>query len=608
MSSPNKFSASPSSTYQSPPSRASKDYNSHTGSPNQLALAEHHQSRRNYTTNQTSVNLCCSNGDGTIIFCLGSRAASYFIERRTLPLHDETAAEPERQIRLPQRIQTALSLSPPVELLYVEGDSEYSNAAHLLCLYTQKQAFYVEVPHQQKEQAAEATVDVTTAFERYFMNADYEVNIVRIRAAPQRRKDYATLCPRGAMAMLTHNPNYNKYSLVLQHQHNQSLVTVPLMFSLEDLSGREQSITDFCFARSEGLALLSSLTVLLLKGSGEVLSASPILFDGCVVARTKLQESLEFLDYQIQTLNAHATSSGDIAKCNQCKVAKAVLRSAFGSAEDTGSKSHFRTAKVLVEATMDSPVTWAVQIQGPFLAMPRDHHSEGAPTHAVVIEPVTASELIGFAVGGEGNTIDLGMVPPSCLLPRFTKESDEDGYELDDALGAAGVIAQRVLLSDDGPSSSSGLSSNRSIALVPDSIMDSMIHYVTPSAVMTINTNAVRHVLHKVQGGNTAKLDSVPKTSAWSSITASSSTIEGVIVGSDTRFGHALIARLSDGTCTKVNCLSLYSCDFCMLRSYLKNLVCNRYPGSSQCHRVTIFEGNGGSYSWRKRSKISEAA
>mgnify|MGYP005850214021 CR=1 FL=1 len=469
------------------------------------------------------------------------QSTGYFIERRTLPIDDKTAAtNPSSQMRLPQRLQTLLELSPPVELFYAGADEE-AGKLQLLCLYSRKDVFYVEVGPQSID-------DISLAFQNYFQNnADEDkVTIVRIRPAPQRRNGYATLCPRGAIAMLAYNPDYNEYSLVLQHKKDQTLVSSPLVFSLEEMSGKEDQIADFCFAQSEGLGLLSSLTVLMVKGSGDVLAASPIVFDGCVVPSSKLEESLDFLEYQIQSLASKSPKS------NQAKAAKMFLKDAFpgnNNESESSSKALFRTAKVVSEAPVRSAVHWPVQIQGPFLSIPRDHLE--VANHAVVIENFSASDIIGIAVGGEEYSIDLGIVSPSCLLPRFNFESPQEGHEIDEGLWAAGAVVQRLVLTDHQDASSTGPLNNQSLSLIRDPLLDTMIHYVTGTGVTTANTTAMRQVLRKIQGGGAGT--DTPQTSAWSSVVASSSQLEGVVLaGNDARFGHAMIARLSNGKDNKV--------------------------------------------------------
>lgn len=505
-----------------------------------------------------SVNLCCSSGDGKAIFSLGCSNRTFFVERRTLPLHDEGTDLPGAQKRavLPDFVQVSLALSSAVGLIYVEADSPQqapkrsrqmseqqqqqtksnnSFSPTLLCVYTRKNAIYLELSIDAQ---GEAVVHAEEAFDRY-LAADDAITILRIRPAPQRRMDFATLCPRGAMAMLTHHSFSNEYNIVLQHNQEDALVSIPVSFYLEELSGRDESISDFCFAQSDGLSLFSTMTVLLLKGSGDVLAASPVLFDASVVHRSALNECIEYLDYQIQNLNV------ENPKSKQCKTGRALLTDAFGGQDP---HSNFVTARIISQAKARSAVTWPVQLQGPVLMLSRDN-PEGSSGHAVVIENFSSSELVGVAVGCEGHAVSLGIMSPSCLLPRFSFETAEDCDELNTVLSNAGAVVQRLILNDNETGETQQFT-NQTLALVRDPLMDSMLHYVTTKGITTLTTTAMR----KVQGpASGVGKDGSVRSSAWTSVSVTSASVEGAVVGTDPKFGHALIARLSDGSLVPVN-------------------------------------------------------
>lgn len=515
----------------------------------------------NISRNQSSVNLCCSSGDGKAIFSLGVRAnAGFFVERRTLPLHDEddptappSGSQQQIQVILPDHVQDMLQLSGgPVELIYVESDSappttkasrtpSSPNAIppSLLCVYTRKNAYYLELIVE--AQGGEAKVHIEEAFDSVLALHE-DLTILRIRPAPQRRMDFATLCPRGAMAMLVRNP-YNQYQIVLQHGHKDGLVSIPNEFSLEDLNDPAEDIVDFCFAQSDGLSLFSSMTVLLLKGSGDVMAVSPIVFDASIVQKSFVNECVDYLDYQIQTLvPSHPKSP-------QCKAARAWLIDTFGGQDPASS---FAMARVISQARAQS-ASWPVQLQGPVLRV--DDTPGDGEGYAVVIENFSSSELVGVAVGSEGHRVNLGIISPSCLVPRFTFGNAEEGYLIDEALSSAGAVVQRLSLSDEVPSGAQ--LTNQSLSLVRDPLMDSMLHYVTTKGITTVTTTAMRHALRKAQaqigaqggGGGGATV----RSSAWTSVSTTSGSIEGAIIGSDPKFGHALIARLSDGSLVPVN-------------------------------------------------------
>ena len=70
----------------------------------------------------------------------------------------------------------------------------------------------------------------------------------------------------------------------------------PLEFGVESLEDRaREQVVDFCFAQSSELSILSSLSIVLLKGSGDLLTAGPIVFDGAVVPSSCLRDGLDYL-------------------------------------------------------------------------------------------------------------------------------------------------------------------------------------------------------------------------------------------------------------------------------------------------------------------------
>jgi hypothetical protein len=515
-----------------------------------------------HNQNGPSVRLCCMGDSGRTIYSLGSHHGSsggsgseFFLERRILPLSEEVSET--QKARLPEMVQTALELSPPVELLCVDladnktkmkepvsaaaaGEAATFIQPCLLCLYSRKDVFYLEMKIDSR---GGVIVEAKTVFDNYFLYAGDEVTIVRIRPAPQRRMDFATLCPRGAMAMLTNNPYSSEYSLVLQHNKEDDLVSVPLSFQLEESSEMGDCITDFCFAQSGeskagGLSLLSTLSVLLLKGSGQVHAASPILFDGSVVSKSVLLQALGLLEHHVEIWTK------ETPKGRRARAARMFFKDAFG---DPHGPNKFLTARVCANGVGKSAVSWPVALQGPILTLPSN---ESFTSSAVSLENFEASDLIGVAIAHDCHVVDLGIISPSCLLPRFGLESTHDGYELDDALADAGACVQRLVLSEEEPTGAHII--NQSVSLVRDRIMDSMLHYVTPRGVTTLHTTAPRLAIRKIEGtsassNSEAGKDITPHSAVWSSVNATSARVQGVVIGDEPRFGHALFVRLSDG-------------------------------------------------------------
>jgi hypothetical protein len=221
------------------------------------------------------------------------------------------------------------------------------------------------------------------------------------------------------------------------------------------------------------------------------------------------------------------------------------LQDAFGDSDHGPNK--FLTASVRSNGMGKSAVSWPVALQGPILKLPANEDFTSA---TVSIENFSASDLIGVAIANACHVVDLCIISPSCLLPRFRLESGDDRDELDDALANAGACVQRLVLSEEEPTGAQ--TTNQSVSLVRDRMMDSMLHYVTPRGVSTLHTTAPRIAAIKIEGAHAtssteAGKDASPRSSVWSSVNATSARVQGVVIGDDPRFGHALFVRLSDG-------------------------------------------------------------
>jgi hypothetical protein len=308
---------------------------------------------------------------------------------------------------------------------------------------------------------------------------------------------------------------------------------------MEQIEDQVERITDFCFCQSNSFSLLSSLSVALLKGSGDVLFASPILFRGTVVPKGTVAKSLEYLDAKLK--RAHPSGP----EWRQTRTARQYILDAF---PDDG-RSHFLTAQVLSAA-----FEWPVQMQGPVIIAPE---SDDFGTLATAIEPVVAGDLVGLAIGHLGNIVEFGILSPTTLIPRFKLESENDTNLLDEEL-RYGAIVNRVDLraeeNDQQPT-------NASVALIRDPIMDTVVHYVTPTCIKSISTNTVKITANKVreQAGNgnmfsppSKRKDARPRTTAWSCLDVAcfqgeSLNVAGAIVSSDVHLGHVMITRLTNG-------------------------------------------------------------
>jgi len=467
------------------------------------------------------------------------------IETCRLPFTEDDGMGKQRTItELPDYVKEALTIDAPVELVCVEGESRKSinmkTREHQLCLYTRKGVYLVKfaVPIRKEESSASSSFQqpsppqgkimaVTEPLERHLEFAISQTRILRIRPAP---RNGATLTPPGSFAVLTENKETCEYTLLLHHADGS--ITTPLQVGMEEAVAEEERLVDFCFAHSSsgggGLGLFPALSVLLLTASGDVLAASPVVLDRTVVPRPCLDEARDYLQEQTALLNRGT------AKWRQCRVALQFLADAFVGSENRNS---FATAQIL-NMGEQSATSWPLKLQGPILF--RSSVDPGPP--AVTIETFGSSNVAaGIAIGKQRGCIDFAMLAPTGLLPRFTYESRNDAYDLDDALFELGALVERV---DLGSSNESGGQ------LVRDPIVGSLLHYATPSQVFTVSTNAMNIASRKLKGGDQTE-ESV-STTAWICLN-SSDPIQGIVVPDDPTLGHELIALLQSGKSVTVD-------------------------------------------------------
>ena len=552
-------------SFTSPPPMSSRD-----------ALIPYGGDASSSDVSSSSVKLSCLSPNGRAIHSLAVRNSVAYIDTYSLPLVGTTTVEEEDnnnddssipavvRTSLPDAVRLALERYPAIELLCVDVDStttplqsssRSSSSGQIekipkLCLYTKKDVFIFELGYKKSSGTAASSSSteevegivlaaVKEPFDPVLMGTSTSTSIIRIRQAPQKHMGYATMCPPEAMAMLTHDSITNEYSITLYHGNGS--VGTPHVYGMEQLEEQTERITDFCFLQSNAFSLLSSMSVALLKGSGDVLLASPILFRGTVIPRGTVTKTMEYLEAGFQRAEPNT------AKWRQFRVAKQYILDAF---PDDG-RSHFLTAQVVSAA-----YEWPVQIQGPVLVPPE---SDDFETLAAAIEPVVAGDLVGVSIGHLGNIVEFGVLSPTTLIPRFKLENAQDTSQLDQEL-TYGAIVNRVDLRDDEKNEQHN---NSSMALIRDPIMDSVVHYVTPTGVKSISSNAVKITANKVRmqpgGGGTSmfsppskKREMRPKTTAWSCMDVSNIqdqtiSLSGAVVSGDVHLGHVLVSRLSDG-------------------------------------------------------------
>lgn len=453
----------------------------------------------------------------------------------------ETLQLPEEQgkrTELPHWVQDALAIDAAVELVCVEGETqrhakdgagERQEQQHCLCLYTKKSAYLIKfaVPTEDNNgngAAAGEIRSVTEPLERHWEFAAAAspggtTTILRIRPVPRT----VTLAPPGSFAVLTENKELCRYALLLHHGADGS-VSTPLRWEIEDVLLEGEQFTDFCFAESHGLSLFSSLAVLLLKSSGDVLTASPIVFDRTVVSRACVDEARNILLEEVEMLDRVDRNS---AKWRQCRVALQFLSDVFVGSEN---RNHFLTARVL-NLGENCAGSWPIKIQGPLLF----HSTVDSGPAAVAIESFGSSDVaVGVAIGKQRGCIDFAALSSTCFLPRFVHENQNDAWSLEDAHFGLGAMVERV----DLGSSSDDLS----MQLVRDPVSDTLIHYATPSQVLTVSTNALNIACRTLKGGERETVN----TTAWISLN-SGDPILGVVIPDDATLGHNLIVHLQSG-------------------------------------------------------------
>ena len=537
----------------------------------------------------SSVRLSCLSPNGRSIHTFVIRNSIPCIESYRLPLAGTIDEQDENELlaatasnggfpdvvrtSLPERVSVALDQNPAVELLTLDRDgggpstkSHSSKASEItklpkLCLYTTKDVFVLELGYYSRtgsdgaaansREVEGVVIDVKEPFDRVLL-ASMSTRIIRIRQAPQQHMGYAVISPSDCMAMLTLDPSINEYALTLYHGgNNNDMTTTPVAYSTELIEERNERITDFCFCQSKTLPLLSSITVAFLKGSGEVLTANPVVFRGTVVSRNVVADVLSFIDSELKQFQ-----SQNNPRWRQYRGAQQYIMEAL---PDDGL-AQFVTAQGSSTAS-----EWPVKVQGPVLLAAE---SDDFETSAMALEPIFAGDLVGLAVGHAGDLVEFGILSPSTLVPRFDLESLQDTYQLDeDTMRGAAVC--RVDLRDE-EESYHGASLQSAVSLIRDPIMDTVVHYVTPSSIKSISTNALKAISNKIrrghqqqnpssQGGGTMfsppsrRQDAVPRTTAWSCFDASSgqelgNQVIGATVSGDVNLGHTMISLLSSGS------------------------------------------------------------
>ena len=384
-----------------------------------------------------------------------------------------------------------------------------------LCFYSSQCVLVGELEYDHRESTADQAVipgrlvRKLYPLERYFL-MNTSASIVRLRA-PQ-------LLSHAFLALMKFS-DY-KYSLI---SVADSTVSTLLEWTEEELADMD-TFVDFCIPTSSKLSLLSSSSAVLLKSSGDLYVASPILPTGTVVPSKDVTEVLEYLTSRLKTLERSS------AQWAQCRPAQQYFLDSFPDLNNP-----LATARNDRESAL-----WRLKLQGPVLFA-----STEATQTAVTIEAWGEAALAGVVVGRDGGAVDFAIVSPTALLPRFSLEHFDHTLQLDDELFKRGSWVAHVELRDENMAEKT-----TELTLLPDPLVETLLHYVTPKSVCTISSNAIQVASQKAFGVSSAE---EPRTTAWTCLASSSAqtTIQGaVVVGGST---HELQAYLSDGQVSLVN-------------------------------------------------------
>ncbi|KAL3903992.1 MAG: hypothetical protein SGILL_010239 [Bacillariaceae sp.] len=231
----------------------------------------------------------------------------------------------------------------------------------------------------------------------------------------------------------------------------------------------------------------------------------------------------------------------------------------------SGNSNFIATAFKDKESSNSPAFEWSVQLQGPLIILEQqeDENFNGTQYQAKSIVPFAgADDLVGFAVGSTNELVDIAVASPSSLIPRFTHETWEDGGVLDTDL-PTGICVNRIDLSNTETATSN-------IQLIPDPIMECVVHLVTPEHIMSVSTNTARVAANKAREASSPpasqgmfsppsrRSDLEPKTTAWSCLDVSffqgkQNPVVGAVISNDVQLGHVLVARLLNGNVIAVN-------------------------------------------------------
>ena len=468
--------------------------------------------------------------------------------------HTSLQVPPILEAILPKSIQDALALDPPLEIFCVEAEGTEMTKLKLryndkrvglprLCVYSNSSLFVIQAAfdsekmnnydHSHGAVVPSEIVSVTLPFQEFLLRNGYSTRILRARPAPQRSTGHSVHSPSGCLTVLTEDRAVFEYKLLSLESNGQ--VKEPVFsFRVEQTTDGSNRIVDFCFAQSNGLSLLSSLSILLLKASGDVMAASPFVFNGTLVPRLKLEETMEYIRSTLGKLDRSQP------KWRQYRAASQYLIDVFPR---TDRKTQFVAAKTARRYEQEHASAWPLQIQGPIL-FKSGHEESDSDIHYSAIENFGKSDLVGFCVASSEGRVDIGVTSPTTIIPRFSLESRKDSFVLDDVVFQSSAWVEKVALGLEGPDT-------QSISLYQDPNYDSLIHFVSNSLVASITSNCVRCAGARVREGPTPKIS----TDAWNYMEHSTDNfnVQGVVAFGHAVSGNQLLIQLANGHVQNVN-------------------------------------------------------
>lgn len=438
---------------------------------------------------------------------------------------------------LPDDVKAALAIDDPVELICLgvrnnladarRGRAEFTSPDRLrpgktqckLCLYSRKDVFVIDIEFDTSSQEGSPQWNDGTILRVLEplepVTAASGSEIVRIRAPS--KSNQTLVAPSGCFAALIRDGN-ECYHMYLYHHKSTTdrAAALTSQFTAMIEAVPQEQIVDFCFAESVGLSLFSSLTILLLKESGDILAASPFVFEGSIVSKARLNQSLAFL---------RENGGRSDTKVRQCKAAERFLTDTFVFDDTEG---RFATARV-INQPLGLPSHWPVAHGTVFYQSSLDENRSQS------IESIGRFDnLVGIAVGKEDCQVDYIAISPSSLLPRFELESREDSNIIDDEIMKASRCVEKICL---------GVETKEIWTIVKDRIIDDLLHCVTDSGVYTISSSALQECDDLLKG----RTRNMTAASAWTTLKASCRVL-GVGLNDDLAAGHEMIVHLENGT------------------------------------------------------------